>query len=560
MAMGRLKVLSALMILFFVASFFRLFQKQVLENQKYIGLAKGQQVVKKEVTPRRGKIYVKEGAELYPLATNLTFYSLSVVPKHITDKEDAAKKLSSILGISEKEIYDKIANDKLYLPPLARKLDEDKAKAIRDLKLQGVYLQEESSRFYPEGEVSAHILGFVDADGEGHYGLEGFYNAELKGEKGVVLGEKDSKGRIISYLNKGEPQDGTDLVLTIDRTIQFEAFKKIKEAVEKYQGISGSIVIMDPQTGAILAMANYPTFDPNKYNEVKDYNLFLNPVIAKVWEPGSVFKVIDMAAGIDSGAVTKDTTETFPAMVKIGGYEIWTFDKKSHGRQNMTQVLETSNNVGAVYVAQKVGKEKFYKYIKDFGFGSKTGIDLEKEANKEIKPWKFWRDVELATMGFGQGIAVTPIQLVTAVSAIANGGKLVQPHIVDEIISSSGKREKIQTKEVRQVISPATAETVSEMMVSVVERGHGKKAKVAGFKVAGKTGTAQVPKKDGRGYEEGKTVGSFVGFAPADNPRFVMLVKIDEPKTVEWAESSAAPVFGEMAAFLLNYFQVPPSE
>lgn len=556
--MVRFKLLSAVILIFFTISGIRLFQKQVIEYHKYVQLAQGQQVAKQEVASKRGKIYVRDGKELYPLATNLTYYSLSVVPKQISDKKKVSAKLAAVLGMDEQEIYEKINNDKPYLPPLARKIDEDKAKEIQNLKLQGVYLQEESARFYPEGEVSAHILGFVDREGNGHYGVEGFYDSELKGEKKVIFGKKDSTGRIISYLNKSEGTDGTDLILTIDRTIQFEAFRKIKEAVEKFKAISGSILIMEPQTGAILAMANYPTFDPNKYNEVKDYNLFLNPIIAKTWEPGSVFKVINMAIGIDTNAVTKDTTEYFPASIRIGGYEISTFDKKSHGRQNMTQVLETSNNVGSVYVAQKVGKEKFLKYLADFGFGSKTGIDMDKETTKMLKSLQSLKDVELATMSFGQGIAVTPVQLVTAVSAIANGGKLVWPHIVDEMISPDGKREKVQPKEIKQVISPSTAETVTEMMVSVVERGHGKKAKVAGFKVAGKTGTAQIPKKSGKGYEEGVSIGSFVGFAPAENPRFVMLVKLDEPKTVEWAESSAAPVFGEMAAFILNYLGVPP--
>jgi cell division protein FtsI/penicillin-binding protein 2 len=558
--MGRLKILTIVSLLFFVAACIKLFQKQVLEHKTYADLAKRQQIVKKELTPKRGKIYVREGTELYPLATNLTFYSLSVVPRQIKDKKDAAFKLSSILNLDENELYSKINNDKPYLPPIASKVDEDKAEEIKNLNLAGVYLEEEDIRSYPEGEMAASILGFVNAEKDGQYGLEGFYNAELKGEKGLLLGEKDIKGRIIYYFDKAKTYDGVDLVLTIDRTIQYEVSKKIKEAVEKFKAVSGSIVIMDPQTGAILALANYPTFDPNKFNEIKDYGLFQNPIVAKTWEPGSVFKVITMAAGIDSNAVTKDTTEYFEASVKIGGDTVWTFDKKPNGRQNMTQVLETSNNVGAVYVAQKVGKEQFYKYLKNFGFGNLTGIDLATEVAKPLRPWKRWKDIELATMSFGQGIAVTPIQLLSAVGAIANGGKLLRPYVVDEIISKDGKREKIQKKEVRQVISGATAETVSQMMVSVVEKGHGKKAGVLGYKVAGKTGTAQVPKQNEKGYEEGKGIGSFIGFAPVENPRFVMLVKLDEPQTVEWAESSAAPVFGEIAKFLLNYYQIPPSE
>lgn len=558
--MGRLKFLLAIILIFFVAVGFRLFQKQVLEHRKYIDLAKGQQVIKKVIAPKRGKIYAREGAELYPLATNLTFYSISVIPKQVTDKKEAAKKMAKVLNLDEQDIFNQINNDKPYLPPIVRKIDENKAQEIKDLKLDGVYLEEEDTRLYPEGEITAHILGFVNGDGDGQYGIEGFYNGELKGEKGVVSGEKDLKGRVIYFNDKTDSSNGADLVLTIDRTIQFEAFKKLKEAVEKFNAPSGSILIMDPRTGAILAMVNYPSFNPNKYNEVKDYNLFQNPIVAKTWEPGSIFKILTMAIGIDTNKITKDTTETFGASVRVGGYEIWTSDKKAHGKETMTQVLETSDNVGSVYVSQKVGKELFYKYVNDFGLGSKLGVDLDKEMTKSLKDLKSFKDVELATMSFGQGIAVTPLQFVSAASAIANGGKLVWPHIVDEIIYPDGKKTKIQPKEIKQIVSPATAETVTQMMVSVVENGHGKKARVQGFKVAGKTGTAQIPKQDQKGYEEGKNIGSFISFAPAENPRFIMLVKIDEPHNVEWAESSAAPVSGEMAAFLLNYFQMPPSE
>ena len=320
---------------------------------------------------------------------------------------------------------------------------------------------------------------------------------------------------------------------------------------------------MDPNTGAITAMANYPSYEPNKYNEIKqeNYSIFQNPSIAKLYEPGSVFKVITMAIGVDTEKITKDTSEYFDASVKIGGWTIWTWDKKPHGKQTMTQVLETSNNVGAVWVAQKVEKGPFYNYLKKFGFGSVLGIDLEKEASSPLKAGKKWRDVDLATISFGQGISVTPLEMIAATAAIANGGKLYRPYVVSEIQSPDGKKEEISPKEISQVITPATASTVANMMVSVVEKGHGKSAKVSGFKVAGKTGTAQVPKKDGAGYEENKTIGSFVGFAPAENPRFVMLVKLDEPQGVEWAESTAAPVFGELADWLLrSYWKVAPTE
>lgn len=559
----RLRSLCLLFLIFFTVSFFNLVQKQIFLHRKYVEEAKGQQVIKKEVASERGGIYTKEGEELYPLAINITYYSVLVVPAQITNKEKVSSLLAPILGLDEKELFNKINNNKLYLPPIARKVDQEKARQIQALNLKGVYLEEEKARFYPEGEVMAHILGFVNAEGDGQYGLEGYYDADLKGEKGVILGERDIKGRIIYYKNQQTPQPGASLITTIDRTIQWQAYNKIKEAVEKFKASSGSIIIMDPHTGAVMAMANYPSYDPNKFNEVKkeDHWIFQNPAIQKLYEPGSVFKVITMSAGIDSGSVTPETTEYFDAFVKIGGWTIWTWDKKPHGKQNMTQVLETSNNVGAVYVIQKVGKQLWEKYLKNFGFGAPLGIDLEKEVSKPLKPSKSWKDVELATMSFGQGISVTPLSVCSAVGAIANGGKLLRPYVVSEIVKPDGTKVKIQPKEISQPINSSTAVTVAEMMVSVVEKGHGKKARVPGFRIAGKTGTAQVPKKDGKGYEEGKTIGSFVGFGPVENPRFVMLVKIDEPKTVEWAESSAAPVFGEMANWLLkSYFKISPGE
>jgi len=556
----RLKFLIALTFLFFICILAKLFQKEVIEHKKYLELAKGQQIVQKEVAARRGHIYVKEGAEMYPLGTNLLYYAVSVIPKHVQDKEKTARALASLLEMKESEILAKINNDKLYLPPLAHKIDEERANKIKALNLPGVYLQEEEFRYYPEGEAFAHVLGFVDAEKEGKYGLEGYYNAELKGEKGVITGEKDIKGRIINYLEQKNVNDGVDLVLTLDRMIQVEAYKKLKEAVEKFKAKSGMVLVMEPKTGAILAMANYPSFDPNKYYEVKDYDLFLNPAIAKTWEPGSIFKVLTMAAGIDSGAVTKDTTEVFPASVRVGGYEIWTWDKKSHGKQNMTQVLETSNNVGSIFVAQKMGKEVFRKYLQNFGLDEILGIDLDKEVSRELKKTEQWRDSEFATTSFGQGIAVTPLQFITAVSAIANGGKLVWPHVVSEIISPDGRKESIQPKEIRQVLSQSTSQIITDMMISVVERGTGKTARIEGYKVAGKTGTAQVSKKDQAGFEEGKINASFVGFAPAENPRFVMLVKLEEPQGVQWAESCAAPLFRDIASFILNYYQIAPTK
>jgi cell division protein FtsI/penicillin-binding protein 2 len=316
---------------------------------------------------------------------------------------------------------------------------------------------------------------------------------------------------------------------------------------------------MEPHTGAILAMCGYPDFDPNKYNEEKDYRIFLNPVTQLPYEPGSVFKPITMAIGLELGLITPETTYQDKGQVKIGSYTLKNFDGKAHGINTMTQVLEQSLNTGAIFVAQKIGPQRFYDFVKKFGFGAKTGIELEGEAEGDISSLEKMKDIYLATASYGQGLTVTPLQLAQAFSVLANGGKLVKPHLVSEIIKPSQERIKITPQIIRQVISNKTATTISAMLVSVVEKGHGKRAGVPGYYVAGKTGTAQVVSATGRGYDPSRHIGSFVGFAPIDDPKFVMAIRIDDPKDVMWAESSAAPLFGEISQFLLNYFEVKPT-
>ena len=315
---------------------------------------------------------------------------------------------------------------------------------------------------------------------------------------------------------------------------------------------------MEPQTGKIVAMSSYPTFNPNNYN-TEDIANFTNSNISQVYEPGSVFKVITMAAGIDAGLVAPSTTYTDIGEVQVDDRTIKNSDLKAHGQQTMTQVLEASLNTGAVFVVQKLGKYLFNKYLGQFGFTHLTGIDLKGEVDAQIKDVRQVRDVDLATMAFGQGIAVTPIQMLAAVGAIANDGRLMKPHIVDRILYPSGA-VSIDPVVEGQAISSQTAQLVSAMMVSVVENGHGQKAGVPGYWIAGKTGTAQIPSPNG-GYLDGfgNTIGTFVGFGPVENPRFVMLTRVDKPKDVQFAESSAAPLFGQIAKFLLDYWRIPPT-
>lgn len=560
------KRISLLMAFIFIISFvllFRLFQQGVLEHSKYIVLAENQYSLVKVMEPKRGQIYAKDfvSGELYPLATNMEKYAVNVVPKNVKNRQETAEKLAAILAISKEEILAKINNDKLYIPPLKHQLEKEEADKISELKLEGVIITPESVRYYPEGDFASHVLGFVNDEGKGNYGVEGYYDSILKGEGGKIEAEKDAWGRLINISQSQNIRDGVQLILTIDRNVQNMVQEKLVQAKEKYGADNGSIVIIEPKTGAILAMAGNPSFDPNKFNEVAqdNQNIFVNPVIGNAWEPGSIFKPLVMSIGLDTGKVEPDTEEVFSNMVVVQGYEIHTAQDKAFGRETMTEVLENSDNVAMVWLADKIGKDEMYQYIEKYGFGQKTGIDLDTEATGTLPNLKNWREINRANISFGQGISVTPLQIITAISSIADGGKLLKPYIVDKIIEPNGKEITTQVKEIGQIISPETAAKLTGMMVSVVERGHGKRAQVSGYSVAGKTGTAQIPKPEG-GYYEDRHTGSFSGFLPAEDPKFAILVRLENPKNVEWAESSAAPVFGEIAQWLVNYYQIQPTK
>jgi len=445
---------------------------------------------------------------------------------------------------------------------LKHKVSDDDAKKISESDINGIILEKESWRYYPEGDLLSHVLGFVNFEGQGQYGVEEFFEDKLEGSSTLEKLEKDVFGNpvIPSDLERAEPQNGADIYLTINRDIQYEVEKILEETVTKHGSPSGSAIVMDPKTGAILAMASYPDFDPNSYSEAASKNpeIFKNSCISSVWEPGSIFKVITMAAGLETGKVKPETILEDKGSYQVGSHTIRNADLKAHGKVTLTRALELSLNVIAAQVSELIGKQSFYEFIENFGFGKLTGIELAGEVKGIIRPFNEWADVDFATASFGQGIGVTPIQMITAVSSIANGGKLVQPHIVEKIVYPDGRVDKFDQPEGKKVISTSTANSLTAMMVSVVENGHGQQAKVKGYRIAGKTGTAQVAKPGG-GYDPNKTIGSFVLFAPADDPKFVVLVRVDYPKGVQWAESTAAPAAGKIAAWLLRYWQIPPS-
>ncbi len=423
-------------------------------------------------------------------------------------------------------------------------------------------------RYYPEGNIGSHLLGFVgymDDEKIGHYGLEGFFNQELFGQFGSVIAERDARGDLVIVNDReyNKAEDGSDLILTINRSIQFKACQKLNTAALRYGADGGSIIIMDPATGAIIAMCSWPDYDPNNYQTVEDIKVFNNQAIFAQYEPGSIFKTFTMAASIDQDAITPDTTYNDEGSVMVSGWPkpIRNSDYDTHGGYgvvNMVTVLEESLNTGAIFAMQQVGPQIFSDYVKDFGFGEKTGIELETESQGDIDNLLAdkIKQVDAAVASFGQGIAVTPLQLVTAYAAVANGGILMKPYLVKEIIQKDGSKIITKPRQIKQVISERTALLLTGMLVNVVEGGHAKWAGVTGYYVAGKTGTAQVAYKDRRGYSD-RTIHTFVGFAPAEEAKFVILVKLDDPKSVRFAASSAAPLFGELAEFILNYWEIP---
>ena len=544
-----------LFILFGAAIIGRLFYLQILNYKFYKALAQGQQNLLVEVQGKRGEIFLKNGENLLPLATNKTSQFCYLEPREIGNKEEAAEKLAEILNLDKEEISEKIKEENLFVK-IKSKLSEEEVEGLKKLNLKGIYLGQENLRYYPQESFLSQVIGFVGGEGNGQYGIEGFYDSFLKTNSQFLEGKRGLGGSLIFLNPKNllENQGEKNLILTIDYNIQFKAEKLLAEEKEKLEFERGQIIVVDPKTGKIFAMVNLPNFNPNNYSQEKDLKIFQNPALQEIFEPGSVFKPIVMAAGLEEGKITPQTTYQDPGIIKIGGRTIFNYEKRKYpGDITMTEVLEKSINTGAVFAESQVGHETFLKYIEKFGFFEKTGIDLQGEVFSQNEELKKGYEINFATASFGQGIAITPIQLVRAFSAIANGGKLVRPYIVENSPNKIDEGENF-------VISRKTSSQLTTMLVSVVEKGFAKRAKVPGYYIAGKTGTAQVPWSalgiEKSGYSP-KTIQTFVGFAPAFDPKFLILIKLDNPKT-KTAEYSAVPMFSELAKYIINLWQIPP--
>lgn len=553
----------------------RAYYLQVVKASFYKEMADRQHQGDKELLPKRGRIFLQnKGGELYPVAVNRDYFTAFVSPKEVDDNklDEVADQLAETFKIDKQKVLQSLNKRQDEYEILKYKVSDEEKNKIVKKNIKGLYFELEkgkSFRFYPSGSLASQVIGYVGINGErdengyfGRYGIERYFDRELSGKPGELSQKQNAQGGWLPFKDRNlvPKEDGVDIVLTIEYSVQHEVERILKEAVEEYKADSGSIAVMDPKTGRILAMANYPTFDPNNYSKVEDLSYLTNPVISRPYESGSVFKAITVAIGLDDNKINPDTIYTDEGFIETKDYTIWNAEKRVYGLQTMAQVLEKSLNTGVVYIEKLTGNKVFREYVERFGFSQKTGIELPAESSGKIDNLKNLKsEIEFYTAAYGQGITVTPLQLLVSYSALANGGNLMQPQIIDRKIYPDGKVETYESKIIHRVISEETSKKIGEMLRSVVVNGHGKRADVPGYLVGGKTGTAQVADPNG-GYMEDYTIGTFMGYAPINDPKFVVIVKIDNPRAVQWAESSAAPTFGKVMKFLLDFYEVDPTE
>ncbi len=533
----------------------KLFFLQVQQGDRLAARASKQYERRLPILSRRGTIYDRTGREL---AVSLKVTSVFAQPAAVENPPATAEALAPLLGQPAKDILARLTADKPFVW-LQRQLDPPKADALSDLNLKGIGLFPESRRYYPRQELAAHVLGMVGLDDRGLEGLEHQYDDLLGGQPQFVSAQQDALGRIIFRQEEPEPQRPIfDLTLTIDEVLQYITERELQRVVERSRAKAGTAIVMDPWTGEILALANQPTFDPNAYKKA-GAAARRNRAATDAFEPGSVFKVILLAGALEEGAVRPD--DRFfgeNGAIEVSGITIR--DHEKYGWLTAQEIVTHSSNVGAIKIGQKLGKSLYYHYISSFGFGTLTGLDLPGETPGLMRRPRGWSALSLSVLSLGQELSVTPLQIATAFAAVANGGNLVRPHVVRALRAQDESLQRVVAPVViRRVISTETARTLLSMLRGVVEEGTGKEAALAEYTVAGKTGTAQKMDPATGRYSHQKVVASFVGAVPAEAPRLVILVMIDEPETLRWGGSIAAPAFREIARDALKYLQVPPS-
>lgn len=549
----RIVMLAGLFACCFLVVGVRAFHMQVMRHDQLVKLAERQYNRTIPLVPARGGIYDRNGA---PLAVSLEMDSLYAEPRRIKDPHGTAAVLAPILGEPQRELLKKLTLDRGFVW-LERRLQPDTVNRIKRLQLAGVGFVKESKRFYPNFEVASHVLGFTGVDPAGLEGIELRYDATILGNTGYLVTERDALGRDVALHDVvvKDASPGRSLVLTLDKNIQYLAEKELTRAVQSSGAKAGMAVMMEPATGKVLALANYPTFNPNSFAKYSPFQL-RNRSVVDSFEPGSTFKIFLMAAAIEEKLVRpQDQVNCENGSYMFGGRTIR--DDHPQGRISVSEVLKYSSNIGSAKIGFKLGDDRLFRYLKAFGFGDKTGIDLPGEVSGGLRPVSRWYGSDLATIAFGQGVSTSAIQLVSAVSAVANGGMLMKPYLVERVVDDAGRELKtFQPQPMRRVISAETAAAVSRMMESVTATGGtGTRAAIEGFRVAGKTGTAQKVDPISKGYSATKRTASFIGFVPAEKPQLAILVVIDEPSSSPYGGVVAAPAFREIAFNTLCYLK-----
>ncbi len=545
------------LLVFLLAPLTLLLLWRLLDVQVVHGAMYRQQAVQERIRnlmlpePPRGSISDANG---FPLAVSEPHYTIWASPAHIPDIGAVAEILSPILQIPAETLSATMA----YTSPsviLAPYVSWEQGKRVKESKLPGVWVSLRWLRRYPHGTLAAQLLGFTTYSGEGFYGLEGYYDRALRPQKVELVTEVDPSGmQPLPYEEDRVPipQRGNHLVLTLDLAMQMAAEEELARGLKEFGADSGQIIVMAPQTGAILALAVQPAFDPNRYEvyiEKQGEEIFLNPAVNTQYEPGSTFKIIPLAGALDSGAVSPQDTYVDTGRTEVGGQVIINWDGKAYGEQNLVGLMGHSLNVGAGWLAMKMGPETFYRYVRSFGFGQPTGVDLQGEVGGTVHVVgdPDWYDSYLGSNAYGQAIAVTPMQMAAAVAAVANGGNLMRPYVVARQIRPDGSVLESRPVVRGKPISPETARAVSEILAQAVEQ-HLPQAAVPGYRIAGKTGTAQIPVPGG--YDPRGTIVSFVGYGPVEDPQLLILVRLDRPRTSPWASQTAALVFQRLATRL----------
>lgn len=572
---GRSKLILFTLYFLLFGVIIRLFYWQIIHHTRLQAEAENQYRRTVLHQGERGKIFTSDG---FPLVTNVPVYRLFAEPQII---KKSPQELSQLLGpllldispelatqpavLSQQRealtasVFEKLSTEKKWVA-LKQKISDRQRQAIQDLKIDGLGFEEYHVREYPEASTAAHILGFVgkNAAGEdqGYFGVEGALDKELRGQTDKQTFKKDALGLHLFFdeLEEAPVTDGRDVVLTIRRDIQHTVEDSLKKGIEKYGASSGEAVVMDPQTGQILAMAAYPNYSPEYFYQYPG-ETHKNPVVADIYEPGSTFKVLTVAAGIDAGLITEDTPCTACDHArKINEFTIRTWNDQYHPNITVRDALAKSDNTAMIFIAERLGEKRFVDYIKKFGIGEATQVQLEEDTSTPFR--KEWKFIDLATSSFGQGIATTGLQMTKAVSAIANDGKLMRPTLVKKIIDHQ-KNVELPVDPIfeQQVVSPETAHRVAKLMEYAATEGEAKWTRSKTHTVAGKTGTAQIP-INGH-YDPTKTIASFIGFSPVEHPKFVMLIKLHEPKTSPWAAETAAPLWYDIANKLFLLMNIP---